>query len=177
VGLTEAAIYHHFQSKRAIVEALYEQRGFMKAMEELEHLSGTMPLEQQLVANGLASAQLWNDNADLLRVVIVEVLGGDKAAKIVHRGFVERWRKGILDLLSRYRTRGEIVGDADVVEAADRWVNLMFGIFMDRLLVLGRSARRAGFLTPEFREYVEVTARLFGRRLREEPATRLDSRR
>ena len=56
VGLTEASIYYHFPSKRAIVEALYEQRGIMTALDELEHLPGEVPLDRQLVANALASA-------------------------------------------------------------------------------------------------------------------------
>src|SRR3989304_4342240 len=64
VGLTEAAIYYHFPSKRAIVDALYEERGFIAALDELEHLPGHLPLGQQLIANAIASAHLWDDNAD-----------------------------------------------------------------------------------------------------------------
>src|SRR3990172_11475526 len=60
VGLTEAAIYYHFPSKSAIVEALYERRGVTTALDELEHLPGEVPLEHQLVANALASAPLFD---------------------------------------------------------------------------------------------------------------------
>ncbi len=95
VGLTEASIYYHFPSKRAIVGALYEERGITGALDELEHLPGEVPLERQLVANALASAHLWDENADFLRVVIVEVLRGDKAARAVHHELMERWRRGI----------------------------------------------------------------------------------
>src|SRR3972149_438995 len=90
VGLTEAAIYYHFPSKRAIVRALYEERGFMAALDELEHLPGDVPLQQQLVANAVASAHLWSDNADMLGVVIAEVLRGDRAAQTVHRELMDR---------------------------------------------------------------------------------------
>jgi AcrR family transcriptional regulator len=164
--LTEAAIYYHFFSKRAIVEALYEQRGFMTALDELEHLPGEVPLEQQLVANAVASAHLWDDNVDLLRVVIAEVLRGDRAARSTHQELMDRWRRGILDLLARYQAKGEIDHSVDTVEAADSWVNLMFGVFMDRLLGLGRSSRRSGLLTPEFRRQVETLALAFGGRLK-----------
>ena len=167
-GLTEAAIYYHFPSKQAIVKALYEQRGFMAALDELEHLPGHLPLREQLAANALASARLWHDNSDLLRVVITEVLRGDRAARGAHRELMDRWRRAILDLVTRYQAGGEIPLGADVAEAADSWVNLMFGTFMDRLLELGRPTRRSGFLTPEFQRHVESAAQVFADRLREE---------
>jgi AcrR family transcriptional regulator len=166
VGLTEAAIYYHFPSKRAIVEALYERRGVTTALDELERLPGEVPLDHQLVANALASARLWDENADLLRVVVVEVLRGDRAAWAAHHELMERWRRGILDLLTRYRTRHEIDPSIDVAEAADSWVNLMFGLFMDRLLALGRISRRSSFLSPEFRRSIEVSALAFAQRLK-----------
>ena len=167
-GLTEAAIYYHFPSKQAIVKALYEQRGFIAALDELEHLPGHLPLREQLAANALASARLWHDNTDLLRVVTTEVLRGDRAARGAHRELMDRWRRAILDLVTRYQARGEIPLDVDVAGAADSWVNLMFGTFMDRLLELGRPTRRSGFLTPEFQRHVESTALVFADRLREE---------
>lgn len=166
VGLTEAAIYYHFPAKRAIVQALYEQRGFMAALDELERLPGEVPLVQQLAANAIASAHLWDENSDLLRVVIVEVLRGDKAARAVHQELMERWRGGIHELLARYQGRSEIDRSIDVAEAADSWVNLMFGVFMDRLLALGRSPRRSSFLTPELRRQAQTAALRFAERLR-----------
>src|SRR3990172_2280742 len=161
VGLTEAGIYYHFPSKKAIVGALYEQGGFIAALDELERLPGHLPLGEQLTANALASARLWHDNADLLRVVIMEVLRGDRAAQVVHQGLMDRWHKGILDLLARYQTKGAIDRSIDISGAADSWVHLMFGAFMQRLMALGRSSRRASFLTPEMRQHVQVTALAF----------------
>ncbi|MCH8133919.1 MAG: TetR/AcrR family transcriptional regulator C-terminal domain-containing protein, partial [Myxococcales bacterium] len=135
-------------------------------LDELDHLPGHLPLRAQLAANALASARLWYENADLLRVVITEVLRGDQAARGAHREMMDRWHRGIVDLLSRYQANGEIRSDADVGEAANSWVNLMFGTFMDRLLELGRSTRRSGFLTPTFQRHVETTAVAFADRLR-----------
>src|SRR3989304_6589788 len=140
VGLTEAGLYYHFPSKRAVVEALYEERGFTTALDELEQLPGDVPLSQQLAANAAASARLWDENTDFLRVVIVEVLRGDRAARAAHRELMERWRRGILDLLGRYQARGEIDRSVDAGEAADSWGHLMFGGFMDRLLALSGPA-------------------------------------
>ena len=165
VSLSEAGIYYHFPSKKAIVSALYEQRGFMAALDELERLPGQLPLDQQLTANALASARLWHDNADLLRVVFMEVLRGDRAAQAMHQGLVDRWLKGILDLLARYQNKGEIDRSVDIREAANSWVHLMFGLFMQRLFTLGRSSRRGSFLTAEVRQQVQATALGFANRL------------
>jgi hypothetical protein len=79
---------------------------------------------------------------------------------------MDKWRKGILDLLARYQARGELDVAIDPVDAANQWVDLMFGVFMDRLLALGRSSRRSDFLAPEFRRHVETTAVAFAGRLR-----------
>lgn len=164
-GLTEAGIYYHFPSKRAVIEALYQERGFPAALDELERLPGHKPLGEQLAANALASARLWHENADFLRVVILEVLRGDRAADAAHRQLMERWRRGILELLSRYQARGEIPSSAGLQEAASSWVLLLFGAFMDRLLSLRPASRRSPFLTPEFRRHIEEAAAAFASRL------------
>ena len=163
VGLTEAAIYYHFPSKRAIIRALYEERGFMAALDELEHLPGTAPPHEQLAANALASARLWDESADLLGLVIAEVLRGDRAAQAVHRELMDRWHRGIVELLTRYDERKALAPGVEPAEAATSWVNLMFGIFMDRSLSLGRS--RGRFLSPEFREQLEAQAVTFALRM------------
>jgi len=163
VGLTEAAIYYHFPSKRAIIRALYEERGFMAALDELEHLPATVPPHEQLAANALASARLWDENADLLGLVIAEVLRGDRAAQAVHRELMDRWNRGIVELLTRYHRRKALAPGVEPAEAATAWVNLMFGTFMDRLLALGRS--RGRLLSPEFREQLEAQAVTFALRM------------
>ncbi len=166
VGLTEASIYYHFPSKRAIVAALYAERGITSALDELARLPGEVSLERQLAANAVASARVWDENADFLRVVILEVLRGDRGAQAVHQEMIRRWRSGIRDLLARYQARGEIEDGVDIVEAADCWVDLMYGAFVDRLLTLGRPSRGARFLTPELRERIEGRARAFAGTLR-----------
>jgi TetR/AcrR family transcriptional repressor of uid operon len=163
IGLTEAAIYYHFPSKRAIIRALYEERGFMTALDELEHLPASAPLHQQLAANAHASARLWDENGDLLGLVIAEVLRGDRAARTVHRELMDRWHAGIMGLLTRYHSRGALAPGVKPQEAATSWVNLLFGAFMDRTLALGRSRRR--FLTPDFRDLLEAQAAAFASRL------------
>ncbi len=165
VGLSEASIYYHFPSKRAILTALYAEHGITRALDELASLSGEVPLERQLVANAVASARVWDQNVDFLRVVILEVLRGDREAQAVHQEMMLRWRNGIRDLLARYQAQGEIKAAIDVEEAAGWWVDLMYGTFLDRLLAVGRASRRTRFLTPELRQRIERRARAFARSL------------
>src|SRR4030067_297612 len=60
VGLTEAAIYYHFPSKRAIVQALYERRGVTTALDELERLPRGGPLDPQMVGKAPGTARPWD---------------------------------------------------------------------------------------------------------------------
>lgn len=158
VGITDAALYNHFRSKREILEALYEERGFYHAMDVLEHLPGTRPLERQLTLNALASADLWAQNSDFLRIVISEVLAGDRVARSAHNRIMERWHVGMRRLLSLYAAQG-IVDPEEVERASDALVRLLFGMMVEKLLQepAGNGARP--FSEPEFRkELAEVVA-------------------
>src|SRR3989337_4491957 len=45
-GITDAAIYYHFQSKRELLEALVEERGFINSLQELGRGSAGLPLRE-----------------------------------------------------------------------------------------------------------------------------------
>lgn len=164
-GLTEAALYYYFRSKREILLALYEERGFVAALDLLEQLPlAKLPLAEQLRRTAIASAGLWHENVDLLRVVLMEVLRGDKAARSVHQALMDRWRQGILHLLARYQEEGQLPAQVDLAALANAWVHLLFGAFVDRLLAITSDGRRrSSFLTPEFREYLQKAVARFAR--------------
>ena len=42
-GITDAAIYYHFASKRELFEALFEERGIVSALSDLEQATITEP--------------------------------------------------------------------------------------------------------------------------------------
>jgi len=160
-GLSDAALYYHFASKREILEALYEERGFVAAMQLLERLEARVPLRQQLVRTAMASADLWGQNGDLLRVVAMEVLQGDPAAAEIHLAMMRRWREGVALLLRRYQESGQLAA-TDSELAAERWVHLLFGTFLDRLM----SARpeqetHALFAASDFRSYLQRSVEEF----------------
>lgn len=153
VGLTDAALYKHFLSKRDILEMLYEERGFFRALETLEHLPGVPRMEDQFRLNTLASADLWAENADFLRVIFMESLAGDLMAIDVHLSMMERWRNGIRRLFLIYADRGEM-DRSQVDHFARMVVDLLFGTFMDRLLAWRRADGELQFADPAFRERI-----------------------
>src|SRR3989304_6337433 len=74
-GITDAAIYYHFASKRDLLEALFEERGILPALNRLESAEITMPPRDALRSVALGAFDLMEANRDILKVVIVEALG------------------------------------------------------------------------------------------------------
>lgn len=153
VGVTDAALYKHFESKREILEVLYEERGFFRAMDELESLSGKLNFEEQFRRNTNASTALWEANADFLRVIFTEALIGDAMALDAHLELMSRWRRGIERLFLIYAGRGD-ADPADAPVFARLVVDLSFGTYMDRLLQVRHEPEPVTFADPEFREHL-----------------------
>ncbi|MCK6563711.1 MAG: TetR/AcrR family transcriptional regulator [Dehalococcoidia bacterium] len=151
VGVTDAALYKHFESKREILEVLYEERGFFRAMDELESLSGKPGFEEQFRRNTIASTGLWEANADFLRVIFTEALIADAMALDAHLELMSRWRRGIERLFLIYAGRGE-ADPADAPLVARLVVSLSFGAYMDRLLLIRHGPEPVAFADPGFRE-------------------------
>src|SRR3989337_1499841 len=47
-GITDAAIYYHFESKRELLEALVEEQGFVSSLQDLARLHADVALQQTL---------------------------------------------------------------------------------------------------------------------------------
>lgn len=165
VGVTDAALYNHFRSKREILEALYEERGFHHAIEVLEHLTAGRPLERQLVLTALASADLWAQNSDFLRIVISEVLAGDPIARELHGSFMERWHGGMRRLLTLYAEQGAL-DSGDVERASGAMVRLLFGTMVEKLFAEPADSGALPFSQPKFRQELASEVTLFSRSLR-----------
>ena len=151
VGVTDAALYNHFGSKREILEALYEERGFYQAIDVLEHLPAVRPLDRQLMLTALASADLWAQNADFLRIVISEVLAGDATARAVHGRIMERWHAGMRRLLSLYAAQGALE-PGEVERATEALVHVLFGTMVEKLLHEPSGNGALPFSEPQFRQ-------------------------
>ncbi len=164
VGVTDAALYNHFGSKRDILEALYEERGFYHGIGVLEHLTSDRPLERQLVLTALASADLWAQNSDLLRIVFSEVLAGDRSARELHGRIMDRWHAGMRRLLSLYAEQGTL-DPGDVNRGSAALVRLLQGTMVEKLLAEPAGNGALPFSHAEFREELADTVAAFSRSL------------
>ncbi len=164
VGVTDAALYNHFHSKRDILDALYEERGFYRAIGILEHLTSDRPLERQLVLNALASADLWAQNSDLLRIMFSEVLAGDRSARELHGRIMDRWHAGMRRLIALYADRGAL-NQSDIEPTSNALVRLLLGTMLEKLFAEPAGNGALPFSQPEFRQELTDTVVAFSRSL------------
>jgi AcrR family transcriptional regulator len=145
VGITDAAIYYHFASKRDLLHSLFEERGFVAALEELEGLKPGPDAEEQLQAVSVHALRIISRNRDLMKVLLVEGLGEDRAALEEWRLAADRWVRAVTRLIATYVERGVLEGDADV--AATCLVNAVLGAYLDGLMA-GDGVSAAGEPAP-----------------------------
>lgn len=110
-GITDAAIYYHFESKRELLEALVEERGFLSSIQNLRLLTPELPLAETLVYTARNAVNLMDENREFLRLIIMEGLGGDEAALEQHGRLLDRWEDALTTLLQRYEDKGELPGN------------------------------------------------------------------
>jgi AcrR family transcriptional regulator len=132
-GITDAAIYYHFASKRELLEALFEERGILPAIQELEQISAELPLRDTLLVIARRAMLVMQQNREFLRLVFMESFGGEPGAMEEARSVIERWEHGVARVLGAYMERGQVRRlDANV--AARQLVTLARGAFMDDLM-------------------------------------------
>ena len=132
-GITDAAIYYHFQSKRDLFEALIEERGFTSALAQLETVEPTVgPREAMdtLARNALAFIY---QNRDLLRVLMIEAMADDPVATEEYQMLVERWKRAEARIFRIYADRGLIRSD-DIDELASQLVVTVLGVMADWMM-------------------------------------------
>ncbi len=133
-GITDAAIYYHFSSKRDVFEALFEERGITSALSDLEHVTITeQPLEEVLVAIAVAAQGILQRNKDFMKVLLSEAMSEDPVATEDYRLITERWRNAEARILREFVRRGEMP-EIDVDVAARQLVVLSVGPFTDELM-------------------------------------------
>ena len=132
-GITDAAIYYHFTSKRDLLASLFEEKGILPAVQDLEQLSTKLPLRDTLLDIARRAMLIMQQNREFLRLVFMESLGSEPGAMEESRSVIERWEQGLARLLRVYMERGQVRRlDADM--AARQLVSLARGAFMDDLL-------------------------------------------
>ncbi len=135
-GITDAAIYYHFPSKRELFEALIEERGFTSALEELERAEmRDVTVTAVDAIRGIArnALELMYANRSFLKVLMVEAMAEDPVATEEYRMLVERWEKAEARILRYFAKQGELHSD-DVDELANQLVTTVIGAFADFLM-------------------------------------------
>jgi AcrR family transcriptional regulator len=145
-GITDAAIYYHFESKRELLDALVEERGFLHSLQNLERLTADLPLRDTVIWMARGAINLMDDNREFLRLIIMEGLGGDEAAIEQYRRLIDLWEKALRVVLGRYVAKGNLP-EAMVPMLARQIIYTILMTFEDDLL--GRDSMNCA--TPERR--------------------------
>jgi len=132
-GITDAAIYYHFPSKRELFKALFEERGITSALSELEHATVTQPPLEALTAIALAALRMMQRNKDFMKVLLSEATSEDPIATEEYRLVTERWRNAEARILQEYVGRRELPA-VDLSMTARQLVTLSVGPFLDELM-------------------------------------------
>jgi AcrR family transcriptional regulator len=111
-GITDAAIYYHFESKRDLLEALVEERGFVAGLRQLKEVSAEAPLQETLIWMARGAVNIMDENRDFLRLIIMEGLGGDESAIEQYRHLTDLWESALGAALQRYVEKGELPPEA-----------------------------------------------------------------
>jgi AcrR family transcriptional regulator len=134
-GITDAAIYYHFKSKRELFEALFEERGITSALSELEQATiSERPVLDVLTSIAVAALGIMQRNKDFMKVLLSEALSEDPVATEDYRMVTERWRKAEARILREFVRRAELPASIDVDTAARQFVVLSVGPFMDEIM-------------------------------------------
>ncbi len=157
VGITDAAIYYHFTSKRDLLEALFEEKGILPALQELERIPTDLPLRETLMGIARGAMVVMQASREFLRLVYMEALSGEPGALEVNRTVGERWEQGLAGLLRAYMQAGKVrLVDADL--AARQMISVVSGAFQDDLLGLyGPSNYEGGELSEPLEAYLTAS--------------------
>jgi AcrR family transcriptional regulator len=155
-GITDAAIYYHFASKRELFEALIEERGFTAALESLERAEITIGPREAIPLLALNSLSFIFQNRDLMKMLLVEAVAQDAVATEEYRILVERWERAMARILRFYAERGQLETQ-DVDELATQLVITVLGAFSDYLMSPNPASN--GAVPYELHHNVEVAMR------------------
>ncbi len=165
-GITDAAIYYHFASKRDLFEALFEERGITPAISQLEQATFTEPPLEVLTALAVVALEILHRNRDFMKVIFSEAISEDPIASDEYRMVTERWRNGQARILQEYVRRGDL-RPFDVDVAARQLVVLAVGPFIDALM--SGQAQDGAEPSPELVQRVRTAVEHFVRGLQASP--------
>jgi AcrR family transcriptional regulator len=132
-GITDAAIYYHFESKRDLLEALVEERGFLSRLQNLERMESDMDVHAMIPWMARGAINLMDENRDFLRLIIMEGLGGDEASLEQYERLLNMWESALTTVFRRYEQKEELPKGAASDLARDV-IYVILMAFQDSLL-------------------------------------------
>lgn len=156
-GITDAAIYYHFDSKRDLFEALLDERGFTSALESLERAEVSernIAPREAVVSLATGALEFIYQNKDLMKVLMLEAMAEDEVAAEEYRALVERWERALARILRHYAERGLLRTEA-VDELATQIAVTVIGAFADYMMTPAKE-RPVDTPPPALMRHVEV---------------------
>jgi AcrR family transcriptional regulator len=153
-GITDAAIYYHFASKRGLFEALIDERGVTDVLGQLERAEVTgEPVEtlHSLAVNALAFVYR---NRDLMKVLMIEAMADDPVATEEYQILVDRWNNAEARILRLYADKG-LLRTEDCDELASQLVITVLGVLAD-FMMSSASAPADGAVPPALNRHVQT---------------------
>ena len=132
-GITDAAIYYHFASKRDLFEALIEERGFTAALEGLERAEIVLGPREAIPLMAAGALDFVYQNRDLMKVLMVEAMAEDPVAAEEYRILVERWERAEARILKFYAAQG-MLRTAEIDQLAKQLVLTVVSALADFLM-------------------------------------------
>jgi AcrR family transcriptional regulator len=157
VGITNAAIYYHFASKQDLLEALFEEKGIVPALQELEQAAVELAPRDALLGMAYQAMGLMQSNRDFLRLVLMEALGSEPAAVAVYRSIMERWEKAVSRFVKAYVEMGQL-RQVDIEVTGRQIVTLVMTAFLGDLVGrFGPSQSNGADLSPALDLYLTAS--------------------
>ncbi len=157
-GITDAAIYYHFPSKRELFEAFIEERGFTAALAELETAEVTVGPEEALPGIAQSALAMMYANRGFMKVLMVEAMAEDNVAVEEYRMLVDRWTHAEARILQTYAMRGLLRTEA-IDDLATQCVVTVVGAFVNYLMSTDLDQSDETAPPPELQQQVAAAMR------------------
>ena len=156
-GVDVRSAYYHFESKRDLLRALFEQAGYLEPLDPriLDALGG-LDAEAAMFAIVDGNLEMLQRRASYSRLIHAEVLVGDEDAKAVGSELWTSWGQQLEELV----LAGKLASPGQAPVLARQLRSLLWGIFNESQLTgeitdpTGRKARSrevTNFLLPKNR--------------------------
>ncbi len=156
-GITNAALYYHFASKQELLEALFEEKGIVPAIEGLQQTATQRAPRDALLVIARQAMSLMQSSRDFARLLLIEALRSEPAAVAEYSSLLERWEQGVSRLLTIYMHRGQLQ-EVDANITARQIVTLILSAFLHDLLGrFGPSPDKSDELSPALESYLTVS--------------------